>query len=188
MRRTAVFCSTHARWVVLVWVVVAVVGGLVTAGVSSRLSTSFTLPGEPGYEANRAILDTVGGGGSQDPALIVVTVPAGGDVTAAGVKAALARGDRALRESLTVPGRPVPRVVSYATAGDPVLVSADHRTTFVLVYPPSDGGLDVPPLEDSAARTYAQAAGLDAGSTVGVTGIRELTGSGRRRRCRRCNR
>jgi putative drug exporter of the RND superfamily len=178
MRRIAVFCSAHARWVVLAWVVVAIVGGAITAGVSSRLSTSFTLPGEPGYKANRAILDAVGGGGSQDPALIVVTLPAGGDVTSADVKAALARGDQALTQSLTVPGRPRPRVVSYATAGDRVLVSADHRTTFVLVYPPSDGGLDVPPLEESAARTYAQAAGLGAGSTAGVTGIKELTGSG----------
>jgi putative drug exporter of the RND superfamily len=179
MRRIAVFCSAHARWVIVGWVLVALIGGLVTAGVSSRLSTSFTLPGEPGYEANRAVLDTFGGGGAQDPALIVVTVPAGVDVASAGVTAALARGDRALTDSLAVPGRPRPRVVSYATAGDAVLVSADHRTTFVIVYPPSDGGLDAPPLDESAARTYAQAAGLDAGSVVGVTGTRELTGSGR---------
>ena len=178
MRRVAVFCSTHARWVVLAWVLIAVVGGVVTAGVSSRLSTSFTLPGEPGYEANRAIHDTVGDGGSQDPELIVVTVPVGDDVTSAAATAALTRGDKALAASLTVAGHPLPRVVSYATRADPVLVSADHRTTFVLVYPPNDGGLDVKPLGTPAARTYAQAADLPSGSTVGITGIGELTGSG----------
>jgi RND superfamily putative drug exporter len=178
MHRVAVFCSTHARWVVLAWVLIAVVGGVVTAGVSSRLSTSFTLPGEPGYEANRAILNAAGGG-SQDPELIVVTVPAGDDVTSTAVKAALTRGDKALAASLTVSGRPVPRIVSYATSSDPVLVSVDHRTTFVLVYPPNNGGLDVKPLGEPAARTYDQAAGLASGSTVGVTGIGELTGSGK---------
>ena len=178
MRRLAVFCSTHARWVVVAWVVIAVVGAAVTAGVSSRLSTSFTLPGEAGYQANRAIHDMVGSGGSQDPELIVVTLPAGGRVHSAGVMAALARGDAALAHSLNRAGRPAARVVSYATASDSVLVSADDRTTFVLVYTPSDGGLDVKPLGASAARTYAGAADLGPGSTVGVTGIAELTGSG----------
>jgi RND superfamily putative drug exporter len=178
MRRIAVFCCAHARWVLLAWVLIAVVGGAVTAGVSARLSTSFTLPGEPGYEANRAIIATVGGGGSQDPALIVATVPAGVDVTSTEVRAALSRGDDALTASLATAGRSAARVVSYATHGDAVLVSADHRTTFVLAYPPGDGGLDSKPLDDAAARTYAQAADLGPGSTVGVTGINELTGSG----------
>ena len=38
------------------------------------------------------------------------------------------RGDPALVTSLAVPGKPAPRVVSYATTADSELVSADHRT------------------------------------------------------------
>jgi putative drug exporter of the RND superfamily len=179
MLRIAVFCSSRARWVILAWLLVAVAGVVVTAGISSRLSTSFTLPGEPGYEANRAILEAVGSGGSQDPALIVVTVPSGQQVTSASVVSGLARGDAAVARSLTVPGHPAPRVVSYATAGDHALVSQDRRTTFVLVYPPNDGGLNVKPIGQAAGQVYARAAHLGTGAAVGVTGIGELTGSGR---------
>jgi putative drug exporter of the RND superfamily len=178
MRRIATFCSTHARWVFLAWLLLAVAGAAVTAGVSSRLSTSFTLPGQSGYEANQAIIKTFGGGGDRDPALVVVTLPAGGDVTSAGSVAALARGDKALATSLTASGRPAPRVVSYATAADAVLVSADRRTTFVVVYPPGSDEFNSKPLGPSAATTFARAANLPVGSTVGVTGIGELTGSG----------
>ncbi|WP_034262330.1 MMPL family transporter [Actinospica robiniae] len=177
MRRIALFCSVHARWVILAWALVAVAGIAVTAGVSSRLSASFTLPGEPGYEANQAILSAVGSGGAQDPALIVVGVPPGQEVTSSAVAAALARGDAALTKALTVPGRHAPRVISYASAGDRALVSRDLRTTFVLAYPPNDGGVDVKPLGQSAGAIYARAADLGPGTTVGVTGIGELTGS-----------
>ena len=69
-----------------------------------------------------------------------------------------------------MPGRPAPRVVSYATAGDHALVGQDRRTTFVLVYPPNDGGLNVKPIGQAAGRIYAQAAGLGPGAAVGVTG------------------
>ena len=179
MRRIATFCSTHARWVFLAWLLLAVAGAAATTGLSSRLSTSFTLPGQSGYEANRAIIDVFGGGGYRDPALVVVTLPDGADVTSAGSVAALRRGDEALASSLAVRGKPAPRVVSYGTAAESVLVSADHRTTFVVVYRPTSGsGFQDKPLGPSAAATFARAAHLPAGSTVGVTGIGELTGSG----------
>jgi putative drug exporter of the RND superfamily len=178
MRRIATFCSTHARWVFLAWLLVTVAGAAVTGGLSSRLNASLALPGQSGYEANQAIVKTFGNGGDRDPALLVVTVPAGGDVTSAGSVVALARGDDALVRSLAARGGPTPRVVSYATAADSVLVSADRRTTFVLVYPPGPGGDKAKPLDPSAASTFSRAAGLPVGSTVGVTGMVELSGSG----------
>jgi RND superfamily putative drug exporter len=108
VRRIAVFCSTRAWRVIVAWLVLTVAGAVVTAGVSSRLSTSFTLPGEPGYEANEAILRAVGSGGSQEPALIVVSVPSGQEVTSPGVVSALRGGNAALTSALTAPGRPSP--------------------------------------------------------------------------------
>ncbi len=177
MRRIATFCSTHARWVFSAWLLLTVAGIAATAGLSSQLDKSFSLPGQAGYEANQAIIKAVGGGGDRDPALVVVTLPAGSDVTSAGSVAALARGDEALAKSLTVSGRPAPRVVSYATASDSVLVSADHRTTFVVVYPLSSGDFFDKPIGQSAAETFARAAHLPQGSTVGLTGFGELTGS-----------
>jgi putative drug exporter of the RND superfamily len=179
MRRIATFCLTHTRWVFVAWLLLTVAGAVATAGLSSRLNDSFTLPGQSGYEANQAIIKTFGGGGYRDPALVVVSVPAGDDVTSTNSVAALARGDEALARSLAVDGRRAPRIVSYASTADPVLVSADHRATFVLVYPPTSGGLiDNHPLGSAAAAAFSRAAQLPRGSTVGVTGFGELSGSG----------
>jgi RND superfamily putative drug exporter len=113
--------------VIVAWLVLTVAGAVVTAGVSSRLSTSFTLPGEPGYEANEAILRAVGSGGSQEPALIVVSVPSGQEVTSPGVVSALRGGNAALTSALTVRTRAsLPRVVSYATSADRALIGQNR--------------------------------------------------------------
>jgi RND superfamily putative drug exporter len=109
--------------------------------------------------------------------LLVVSLPAGADATSPDTVAALARGDRALAASLAA-GGPAPRIVSYATASDAVLVSEDRRTTYVVVYPPGAGGFDSKRLGAPAVAVFAGAAGLPAGSSVGVTGIEELSGSG----------
>ena len=61
MRRIATFCSTHARWVFVAWLLVTVAGAAAAGGLSSRLDKTFTLPGQAGYEANQAIIKTFGG-------------------------------------------------------------------------------------------------------------------------------
>jgi hypothetical protein len=48
VHRIATFCAAHARWVFLVWAVLAVAGAAASTGLSDRLSTTFTLPGQSG--------------------------------------------------------------------------------------------------------------------------------------------
>ena len=44
------FVLRHRRWVIGLWVLVLFAGGAAAGTVPQRLSTDFSLPGQPGYE------------------------------------------------------------------------------------------------------------------------------------------
>jgi len=67
----------HKAAVVLFWLAVLVAGGAASSRVPDRLGQDFSFPGQPGYEANVAILKTYGNGGPANPLVPVVTLPAG---------------------------------------------------------------------------------------------------------------
>jgi RND superfamily putative drug exporter len=70
------------------------------------------------------------------------------------------------------------RVVSYASTGNPGFVSADGRTTFGLLFTPTNGNPRQDPVIPLAQVRAAMAGHLPAGSQVQVTGLGPLTTSG----------
>jgi hypothetical protein len=109
-------------------------GVLVTPSVEQRVSNDFSLPGQPGYEANEAIARIYGSGGHSQPIVPVVHLPAGRTVDDPRVRDGLRQAFATLSRD------PGVRVASYATGGDRRFVSPDGRTTFALVFPPTHGG------------------------------------------------
>jgi putative drug exporter of the RND superfamily len=158
----------HRRLVLVGWLAVLAAGIALAPAVNQRLSDSFSLPGQQGYEANLAIAETYGTGGHAHPIVPVITLPPARTVDTPGIRQALARAFGAVARDLDG------RVVSYASTGDRRFVAADGRTTFGLVFPGDHGG------DPSATAAAALQAALPAGATVRVTGIDQLTAHGGR--------
>jgi RND superfamily putative drug exporter len=62
--------------VVLTWLALLVAGGIAAGPVTDRLSFDFSLPGQPGYEAERELISTFGTS-TADTLVPVITVPDG---------------------------------------------------------------------------------------------------------------
>jgi putative drug exporter of the RND superfamily len=155
----------HKRTVVGLWLAVTVVAFLAVGPASKALSQQFEQPGQEGYEVNRALVDTYGNGGNVAPLVPVVTLPAGERVDAQVTReftVALDRVERAL------PGS--------RTTHDPAFVSDDGRTTFALVYFPSEGGTEPGQAEAKAAQGALRGVEVG-GAPVRVTGLDALRGS-----------
>lgn len=142
----------HRLIVVLAWLVLLVAGGIAAGPATNRLTVDFSLPGQPGYEADQQLVSTFGSS-TADTLVPVVTVPAGSTVSQrsgdiAAVFAAVRKAD------------PQVRVVDLASTGDARFVAADGRSTFALIQgPPPQGfgaGLQtaVGPVLDAAARKH----------------------------------
>jgi len=171
------FVLRHRRLVAVCWLVALAAGGFASAILSKHLSQSFEIPGTPSDAADRAIVATYHSGGSEDPLVAVVRLPAGltarqPAVTAglrAGLAASSAVGARGGRRSL---------VVSFASTGSAGFVSADGRTTFGLLFSPTNGNPAQDPDVSQAQVQQTIAAHLPPGSQVAVTGIGPLTTAG----------
>jgi len=153
------FVIRHRLLVVLGWLVLMVAGGSVASTVSDRLTFDFSLPGQPGYEAEAELIATFGAS-TADTLVPVLTVPEGSTVTdraedVAGVY-------DAVRAAL-----PQARVVDLASTGDARFVTDDGRSTFALVQAPLPQGFG-PGIETQLQPVFEQAAaaaGLDTGLT-----------------------
>src|SRR6266704_3571483 len=167
MTRLSGWLLRHKLVVLGVWLVVLLVGVVLAPAVSQRLSTDFSLPGQPGYQANLAIAETYGSGGHAHPIVPVITLPPGVTVDTPGVREALGRGFASVAAALPA------RVVSYASSGDRRLVSADSRTTYGLVFLRDDGAVDRGDPADATAAALSGA--LPAGTALEVTGIDQLS-------------
>lgn len=114
------------RWAVAVLWLVLLVGGLAAAGgLGGRLSFDFSLPGQPGYEAEQRLVATYGVS-SADTLVPVVTVPGG--QTVQGRRADVAAVFDTVRRQL-----PALRVVDLASTGNAMFVFDGGRRTFALV-------------------------------------------------------
>ena len=167
MTRLSGWLLRHKLVVLGVWLVVLLLGVVLAPAVSQRLSTDFSLPGQPGYQANLAIAETYGSGGHAHPIVPVITLPPGVTVDTPGVREALGRGFASVAAALPA------RVVSYASSGDRRLVSADGRTTYGLVFLSDDGAVDRGDPADATAAALSGA--LPAGTALEVTGIDQLS-------------
>ena len=166
MRTLATFVLRHRRLVVLAWVVIFVAG---IAGVSSsvsRLSTSFSLPGQPGFETASRVLTTYGTAGDVAPYLVTLTAASGQRVDPAQADAAFA----AVAQQV-----PTARVIGHQQTGDPIFVPADGRTAFTYAFIPEPSGFSDPTLP---ALQKAVAAAAPAGTSGSVTGEEALANNG----------
>lgn len=125
----------HRRWIVGSWLLLAVAGFATLSVTSSRLSSTFDLPGQPAFVANQAIQSTYGNGGDTPPLLAVTTLPRSTTIEAA------VPGLTALNTRITE-AAPGARILSYATTGNRALVAPDGRTIVTLIYPKIAPGPD----------------------------------------------
>ena len=155
---------------VLVWLTIAVLGGLTASRTADALSYEFNLPGQPGHETNVEIADRFGGGGLTDPLLIVAESDGAFDdpaavrqfETAASGVAEAARGSR---------------VVLPSDPGGDVLVDDAGSVAVAVVYPPITPGPEpyaqaVPALEKAAEQADV------GGEPLRITGFELLSEEG----------
>jgi RND superfamily putative drug exporter len=164
MNGLTAFVLRHRRWVMLAWLIVALVGVATLGSTTKRLSTQFKMPGEPSFVADshiQALYHTMGA-----PTVVAVTAPGGQIASSAAANQVLTAA------AASIPGA---RVVDQQNTGDPHFATADDRTAFGLVYTPSQNGM-----RDSITPTItaAAAAAAPAGWHTGVTGLGQLEAGG----------
>ena len=158
------FVLRHRRWIVGFWLLALVAGGVAAGKVPQRLSTDFSLPGQPGYVAAQQIMRVYGNGG-QAPSVLTVTVPAGETARADQGQIAAAFGKlRAAERQL--------RIVDYGDTGDPAFITSDGRTTYALLFAPRPKGFSSS-LASKQALMVLQSA-LPPGYHAAATGLAEL--------------
>jgi RND superfamily putative drug exporter len=169
--RTIVSFSLRHRWLVLAaWAVAAIAGGLTVNNTISRLTYTYSTPGQAGYEANLHITQRFGIDGTFEPTIAVLKLPAGMDMNTASGRAAVAH-------TFAAAARPgVVGVADYANTGNAKLVSADGRSTWAvlnLANPDQGPGVGA---GDNLGAILQHAA--PPGATVTVTGFAQLLASG----------
>ncbi|HTZ25772.1 MAG TPA: MMPL family transporter [Streptosporangiaceae bacterium] len=168
------FVLRHRRIVGLAWLVLLIAGGAASATLGSHLSQSFEIPGTPSDAAASAIIAHYHTGGSESPLVPVVRLPPGRTVNQPQVVSGLRAGFAAV--AAAAPGGS--RVASYANTASRSFVAADGRTTYGLIFTPTNGNpLDDPAISIARLRE-ALLAHLPAGTQVQVTGISPLTAAG----------
>jgi RND superfamily putative drug exporter len=138
----------HHRIVVsLFWIAMFAAGIAASSVVPDRLTVDFSLPGQPGDDAEKLMIDNFGTS-SFDTIVASVTVPEGDTVAAHGDEIA-----RIFKDAGDVPGVSV-RMVDYASTGDDHFVTDDGRTAFALYQGPLPTSFD----PNQGAQTEIQAA------------------------------
>ncbi|MCZ3387256.1 MAG: MMPL family transporter [Actinomycetia bacterium] len=144
MERLAEFVLHHRKWVMVFWALMFVIGIAASGKATERLTTDFSLPGQPGYETSKQIIEQYGNGGNTQPFIPIATVPEG--ETALDKMAEIT----AVFEEIDaeVPGL---RSAYYDNTGDDVFLTDDGRTTYALVFVPFPESFEAPlPSEDMA--------------------------------------
>ena len=159
MERLARLVMRHRLIVSLFWLVTFVLGGIAAGQLSDRLTLDFSLPGQPGDNAENQLIESYGVS-SFDTYVVVVTVPDGQTVTGSidavnGVFEATAAA---------VPGV---LVTDYATTGDETFIAPDGLTAYSLIQgpPPTSFGPGIEAQLEPALAQAADQAGLEGGLT-----------------------
>src|SRR3954467_2595827 len=136
-----------------------VAGGIVAGPVTDRLTFDFSLPGQPGYEAEHQLIETLGPS-TADTLVPVVTVPGGG--TVAERAGDIGRVFDAVRAAV-----PQARIADPSSTGDQRFVTDDGRSSFALIQGPLPQGFG-PGIQAQVAPVFEQGAGA-AGLQAGLT-------------------
>jgi RND superfamily putative drug exporter len=122
------FVVRHRRAVLVFWFLVAIVGVAMVGSITSRLSSSETLPGLPSYAASQQILHIYGTGGDNPPVVMVLELPPGQRAETPAGRAEINAALAPLSNNKTL------RVLSYADTGDRRLLAEGGRRAAVLVF------------------------------------------------------
>ena len=163
------FVLAHRRLVMLLWVLLLPAGIYGAAHVSKRLSSGFSLPGQPGYETAQKIIHLYGNGGENDATVVLVTLPSGHTV---------ARYGRQLGRAFDQARAAVPRnrIVDYSATGDRRFITAGGHSTFALLFTSAGKGFGGPGIPDAYENALFHA--LPPGTQVGLTGLDQLASGG----------
>ncbi len=161
MERFARVVMHHRRIVSAFWLLLFLGGLLSASQLSGRLSLDFSLPGQPGDNAEQELIDTYGVS-TFDSYIAVVTVPEG--TTVRQNRAAV--GEVVATAVAAVPDVQL-RVVDFASTGDPGFVTDDGRTAYALIQAPTPTvfGPYVETQLDPALDQAATAEGFESGLT-----------------------
>jgi RND superfamily putative drug exporter len=167
--RLARFVLAHRRLVLLVWVLLLPAGIYGASHVSKRLSTDFSLPGQPGYETAKKIAHLYGNGGDTAPSVLAVTLPPGQTVW---------RDARQLHRAFDQARVAVPRdrIVDYSATRDRRFITSSGHSTFALLFTPAGKGFGGPAIPPTLGNALAR--GLPPGTQVGFTGLDQLASGG----------
>jgi RND superfamily putative drug exporter len=164
------FVLAHRRMVVVGWVLLAVLGAATASVTTGRLGKNFDLPGRPSFQAATRLAALYRGeGGGQDPVVAVISAPPGATLTTPVARAVLMRAQRAV----SLGGRY--RVLGYGSSADVRFLTANRRSTFLLVFTPQAGfGTEDPTPAITAALRHA----LPSGYEQIATGVDQLQSAG----------
>ncbi|UIJ33559.1 MMPL family transporter [Allobranchiibius sp. GilTou73] len=152
----------HHRLIVALFWLAAFIGGAAAAGVvPGRLTTDFSLPGQPGDTAEKALIKQYGVS-SFDTTVLTVTVPQGQTVQQQSAKI-----EQVFGSATRVSAVPRTRVVDYASTGDQKFIVNGGRTTFALVQatPPTSFAVSSGVEFGKALNIAAKRAGFESGTT-----------------------
>jgi RND superfamily putative drug exporter len=165
VRRWAEFVLRHRKWVIGFWLLVIVVGGMLSKTVNDRLTIDFSLPGQPGTETAHKIENLLHNGGETSPYLVTVTMPKGQTIT--GNEQAVDATFKAVAAPGVVPNQHL-RVLDEANTGESAFRTKDDRTAYAMVFYLFNHSPNQTLLTDPIRAAAEKAA--PAGATIGVTG------------------
>ena len=161
MTRITRFALGHRALIVLFWLATAVTGAMTAGLTTSRMTNSFSMPGQAITTDARIVSEY--GSSAQSPLVTVVTVPLGERITTPSVTAATATIFDAARVT------PGVHVVDYASTHDAAFITRDGRSTFSLTFLPPASYDGSGGLEPVVARAVQSA--MPAGWHTGFTSI-----------------
>ena len=118
------FVLRHRAIVAVFWLVALIAGAATSSTTVSRLTVDFSLPGQPGYETSKQILDTYGTAVDNGATIVTITAPGGIAAQQAKVDSVFA----AIAAQL-----PTYRVVAPRATGTAPLVTKDGKTAYGMV-------------------------------------------------------
>jgi RND superfamily putative drug exporter len=120
------FVLRHKALVAAFWVLAMVAGMATSSKTVDRLVVDFSLPGQPGYETSKQIVDTYGNGSDYGAAVLAVTAPEGSTI---------AQHKQDLDAVFTAIEQKYPeyRVLSPGNTRSERLVTNDGRTAYGIV-------------------------------------------------------
>jgi RND superfamily putative drug exporter len=160
----------HRATVVVVWIVLTVAGGLMVGKANGGLQHQQATPGLAGYDANQAMLRSLGLDGDEAPVIAVLRLPPGVTMHTAAGRAAAARTFAAAARAGHV------GLVDFSTSQDRRFVSKDGRTTWALYDMPNPDAGPYTGTVDRLPAALERAA--PQGANVTMTGNEALQSTG----------